>query len=151
MGVPTGPSLALIRFAYRAVTHAFAALRLLPMNARDKDIEILALRHQIAVLQRQLGAAKPAFRPEDRACLAALLTPLPRAILRRLRLLVQPDTSARCDGPGHFPRMHPTLPGPRFVIGRGSHVPHGLFNTTARSPPPSGPTFPTPRLAIPFA
>jgi hypothetical protein len=34
----------------------FAALRLLPMGDRDKDVEILALRHQITVLERQLGA-----------------------------------------------------------------------------------------------
>ncbi|MET8208808.1 hypothetical protein ABZT51_22665 [Streptomyces sp. NPDC005373] len=52
----------LIRFAYLAFTHAFAALRLLPMNACDKDLKILALRHQITVLQRQLGPAKTAFR-----------------------------------------------------------------------------------------
>lgn len=85
----------LIRFAYLAVTHAFAALRLLPMNARDKDIEILALRHQITVLQRQLSPAKTAFRSEDRAFLAALLTPPPRAVPRRPRLLVHPDTVLR--------------------------------------------------------
>ncbi|MBO3752791.1 AAA family ATPase [Streptosporangiaceae bacterium NEAU-GS5] len=35
--------------------HAFAALRLLPMSDRGKDVEILVLRHQITVLQRQLG------------------------------------------------------------------------------------------------
>jgi hypothetical protein len=39
-----------------SVTNTFAALRLLPMSDRDKDVEILALRHQIMVLQRQLGA-----------------------------------------------------------------------------------------------
>ncbi|MGW6357643.1 hypothetical protein ACWFR5_21305 [Streptomyces sp. NPDC055092] len=61
----------LIRFAYLAVTHAFAALRLLPMNARDKDIEILALRHQMTVLQRRLGPAKAAFRIEGPAFLSA--------------------------------------------------------------------------------
>ena len=41
----------LVRFAYLAVTHAFAALRLLPMTDREKDVEMLALRHQLAVLQ----------------------------------------------------------------------------------------------------
>ncbi|WP_066374956.1 hypothetical protein [Herbidospora mongoliensis] len=46
----------LLRLAYLAVTNAFAALRLLPMGDRDKDVEILALRHQITVLERQLGA-----------------------------------------------------------------------------------------------
>ncbi|MEV6701817.1 integrase, partial [Streptomyces sp. NPDC051453] len=82
----------LLRLAYLTVTNAFAMLRLLPMSDRDKDAEILALRHQITVVERQLGAERVKFTPEDRAFLAALLMPLPRQTLRRLRLLVQPDT-----------------------------------------------------------
>lgn len=46
-------------FAYLAVTHAFAALRLLPLTDREKDVEILALRNQLTVLQRQLGDRRP--------------------------------------------------------------------------------------------
>jgi hypothetical protein len=42
------------RLAYLAVTNAFAALGLPPVGDRDKDVEILALRHQISVLERQL-------------------------------------------------------------------------------------------------
>ncbi|WP_211370248.1 helix-turn-helix domain-containing protein [Nonomuraea turkmeniaca] len=86
----------LLRLAYLTVTNTFAALRLLPMGDRDKDVEILALRHQITVLERQLGAdTRVRFAPEDRAFLAALLTSLPREVLRRLRLLVRPDTVLR--------------------------------------------------------
>jgi transposase len=85
----------LVRFAYLAVAHAFAALRLLPMTDHEKDIEILALRHQLTVLQRQLGDHRPRLQPEDRAFLAALLVPLSRATLSRLRLLVSPDTVLR--------------------------------------------------------
>jgi putative transposase len=85
----------LLRLAYIAVNNAFAALRLLPIGDRDKDIEILALRHQITVLERQFGPNKAKFALEDRAFLAALLAPLPRGALRRLRLLVQPDTVLR--------------------------------------------------------
>ncbi|WP_405535180.1 hypothetical protein OG787_12045 [Streptomyces sp. NBC_00075] len=85
----------LLRLAYLAVTNAFAAVRLLPMSDRDKDAEILVLRHQVMVLERQLGADRVEFGPEDRAFLAALLAPLPREVLRRLRLLVQPDTVLR--------------------------------------------------------
>ncbi|GGN96079.1 hypothetical protein GCM10011579_097120 [Streptomyces albiflavescens] len=85
----------LLRLAYLAVTNAFAAVRLLPMSDRDKDAEILVLRHQVMVLERQLGADKVKFGPEDRAFLAALLAPLPREVLRRLRLLVKPDTVLR--------------------------------------------------------
>jgi hypothetical protein len=71
----------LVRFAYLAVTHAFAALRLLRMTDREKDVEILALRHQLTVLQRQLGNQRPRLRSEDRALLAALLSPLSRMAL----------------------------------------------------------------------
>ncbi|MBO3752405.1 integrase core domain-containing protein [Streptosporangiaceae bacterium NEAU-GS5] len=86
----------LVRLAYLTLTNAFAALRLLPRGDRDKDVEILVLRHQITVLQRQLGSStKVRFTPEDRAFLAALLTSLPREGLRRLRLLVSPDTVLR--------------------------------------------------------
>jgi hypothetical protein len=45
----------LLRLAYLSVTNVCALLRLLPASDRDKDVEILALRHQIAVLERQLG------------------------------------------------------------------------------------------------
>jgi hypothetical protein len=85
----------LIRFAYLAVAHAVAALRLLPMSDREKDVEILALRHQLTVLQRQLGDQRPQLRPEDSAILAALLASLARVTLHRLRLLVSPDTVLR--------------------------------------------------------
>jgi hypothetical protein len=50
------------------------------------DAEILALRHQITVLERQPGPKRVKFAPEDRAFLAALLAPLPCQVLRRLRL-----------------------------------------------------------------
>lgn len=85
----------LVRFAYLAVSQVFAALWLLRRTEREKDVEILALRHQLAVLRRQLGDQRPRLRPEDRAFLAALLVPLARATLRRLRLLVSPDTMLR--------------------------------------------------------
>ncbi|GAB2817675.1 hypothetical protein GCM10027073_56680 [Streptomyces chlorus] len=70
-------------------------LRLLPLGDRDKDAEILALRHQITVLERQLGKDKVRFTPSDRMFLAALLHQLPRDVLRRVRLLVRPDTVLR--------------------------------------------------------
>jgi hypothetical protein len=67
-------------------------LRPLPGGDRDKDIEILSLRHQLAVLQRQLDGRRVRFDPVDRAWLAALLHPLPRPTLRGLRLLARPAT-----------------------------------------------------------
>jgi transposase len=65
------------------------------MTDREKDVEILALRHQLTILQRQLGDQRPRLRAEDRMFLAALLVPLYRGVLRRLRLLVNPDTVLR--------------------------------------------------------
>jgi transposase InsO family protein len=82
----------LLRLAYLGITNAFALLRLLPGSDRNKDIEILSLRHQLAVLQRQLDGQQIRFQPAERAWLAALLQPLPRPTLRSLRLLVRPDT-----------------------------------------------------------
>ena len=70
----------LLRLAYLGVTNAFAVLRLLPMNNRDKDVEILALRHQITVLERQPGKEKVRFDAGDRAFLAALLHRPPRDV-----------------------------------------------------------------------
>jgi hypothetical protein len=60
----------LLRLAYLGVTNTLALLRLLPMSDRAKDAEILALRHQITVLERQLQGTKVRFTPADRAFLA---------------------------------------------------------------------------------
>lgn len=85
----------LLRLAYLGVTNAFAMLRLLPMSDREKDAEILALRHQIGLLERQLNGQQVRFHASDRAFLASLLHGLPREVLRRMRLLVRPDTVLR--------------------------------------------------------
>jgi len=83
----------LLRLAYLALTNTFTLMRLLPMSDEEKDIEILALRHQLIVLQRQVG--KPAFTQTDRMVLAGLLHYLPVGKLRQLLLLVRPDTLLR--------------------------------------------------------
>jgi putative transposase len=113
-------SAVLLRLAYLGVTNVFALLRLLPARDRDKVIEILALRHQIVILERQLGKARPRFLPSDRAFLAALLRCLPRDVLGRFRLVVRPETVLRwrrdlmaCR---HAARSRPKSPGrPRTV------------------------------------
>jgi hypothetical protein len=66
----------LLRLPYLALTSVFTVIRLLPMSDTDKDIEILTLRHQLAILQRQTG--KPRLTRADRALRAALLHRLPR-------------------------------------------------------------------------
>src|SRR4029453_14146033 len=52
-------------------------------------------RHQITVLERQLQGERVRFHPADRAFLAALLHRLPHDVLRRVRLLVRPETVIR--------------------------------------------------------
>ncbi|PSL51523.1 hypothetical protein B0I31_12053 [Saccharothrix carnea] len=110
----------LLRLAYLGMTNAFALLRLLPISDRDKDVEILALRHHITVLERQLGDTRPRFSPCDRAFLATLLHRLPVATLRRLRLLVRPETILRWHrdliARRHAARSRPESPGrPRTI------------------------------------
>jgi putative transposase len=83
----------LLRLSYLALTNVFAFVRLLPVSDVDKDVEILALRHQLTVLQRQVD--RPRLAPPDRAFLAALLHGLPRSALRQLHLIVSPDTVLR--------------------------------------------------------
>ena len=85
----------LVRLVYLAIVNLFSAVRLLSVGERDKDAEILALRHQVTILERQLGDRRVRFTAVDRTFLAALLSPLRRQALRRLRLLVRPDTVLR--------------------------------------------------------
>jgi len=78
------------------------------------------LRHQITVLQRQLGTTRPRFSGSDRAFLAAVLHRLPRGLLGRIRLLVRPDTVLRWHrdllARRHAARSRPGRPGrPRTV------------------------------------
>jgi hypothetical protein len=44
----------LLRLSYLALTGMVTLLRLVPMSNADKDIEILVLRHQLAVLRRRV-------------------------------------------------------------------------------------------------
>ncbi|MFE2964354.1 hypothetical protein ACFXKC_11900 [Streptomyces sp. NPDC059340] len=83
----------LLRLVYLAVTNTVSLIHLLPMSEREKAIEILVLRHQLSVLQRQ--AAKHAFTHDDRFLLAGLLHHQQLEKLRRLQLLVRPDTILR--------------------------------------------------------
>ncbi|MGC5660370.1 hypothetical protein ACN261_08185 [Micromonospora sp. WMMD723] len=107
----------LLRLAYLDVTNALALLRLLPMSDRDKDAEILALRHQIMVLGRQLGGDRVRFNPADRAWLTALLHPLPRTLLHQLRLLVRPETVLHWHR-DLIARRHARQSRPRGPVGR---------------------------------
>jgi putative transposase len=82
-----------LRFAYLAVVRVFGWLALLTRSDRAKDTEILILRHQVAVLQRQVTT--PRLSWADRAVLSALARLLPRSHMRQLRLIVSPRTLLR--------------------------------------------------------
>jgi putative transposase len=71
----------------------FGWLALLARSDRAKDAEILILRHQVAVLQRQVKTPKLSWA--DRAVLAALARLLSGSQLRQLRLIVSPRTLLR--------------------------------------------------------
>jgi putative transposase len=131
----------LMRLAYLGVTNVFALLRLLPVSSRDKDAEILALRHQLLVLQRQLGPDRVRFTPADRALLAALLHRLPRHVLRRLHLVVRPGYRAPV-APRHArapacPPFPPPVTGPTAdrVLGPRPGTAAGPRESRVRVPP----------------
>ena len=59
----------LSKFAYLTLCRSIQLLVLLARGDAAKDLEILVLRHQLAVLRRQ--TARPRLKPTDRALLAA--------------------------------------------------------------------------------
>jgi len=78
-----------VRLTRRA--NLFALVWLLGRSHRSKELEILVLRHELAILRRQ--AAPPKLTRADRALLAALSRSLPRAAWTSFR--VKPDTLLR--------------------------------------------------------
>ena len=83
-----------LRFVFLLATRLAAWMRLSRREETWKTAEILILRHQLAVLQRQQpGRVK--LNWADRALLAALLGAIPRSRRQGLRLLVTPDTMLR--------------------------------------------------------
>ena len=77
-----------VRVLYRLLV-GLAALAV--RSGRAKDLEIVVLRHQVAVLRRQV--ARPALTEADRSLLAAVGRALPRR--QRRGWLVTPDTLLR--------------------------------------------------------
>src|ERR1017187_6959108 len=77
---------------YLGLCRVLGPLRSSPQTETDKDIEIMVLRHQVLILERQLNA-RVAYRPVDRAILAALSRLLAR--WRWRSFLVTPETLLR--------------------------------------------------------
>jgi transposase InsO family protein len=76
---------------YRLVRRVVEFARLHRMSDVAKDAEILVLRHQLAVLRRQVG--RPRFSWSDRAVIAALARLVPRE--RWATFLITPETILR--------------------------------------------------------
>ena len=83
-----------LRFVFLLITRMTSWLRLSRREEAWKTAEILLLRHQLAVLQRQ-QPRRPNLNWADRALLAILLSVIPKARRHGLRLLVTPDTILR--------------------------------------------------------
>src|SRR5436190_3332544 len=82
----------LCRYLYWSLRRLLALVVLRRRSEREKEIEILVLRHQLRVLERQV--ARPQLTQADRALLAAFTRVLPRAAWKR-SLFVAPGTVLR--------------------------------------------------------
>jgi len=81
----------LSKLAYLTLCRSILLLVLLVRGDAAKDLEILVLRHQLAVLRRQ--TPRPKLEPADRALLAAVSRVLPRSGWSCF--LVRPETLLR--------------------------------------------------------
>ena len=80
-----------LRLLYLIFCQLIAWLGLLTRSQTSKNAEILVLRHEVAVLRRQVARPRPAW--SDRALLAALTRLLPKQ--RRRHRVVTPETLLR--------------------------------------------------------
>jgi putative transposase len=83
-----------LRFAFLLITRVASWLQLSRREETWRIAEILIMRHQLAVLQRQ-QPRHPKLSWADRALLATLLGLIPKARRHGPRLLVTPDTILR--------------------------------------------------------
>src|SRR5664279_2338917 len=85
-----------LRLVYLSISRLFGWLRLSRRSESWKSAEILLLRHQLTVLQRQLKA-RPKLSWSDRALIALLLDVIRKRHRAGRRLSVTPQTVRRGD------------------------------------------------------
>jgi putative transposase len=103
-----------LRLLYLLLRQVMGWLALLARSSAARDVELLMLRHEVAVLRRQV--ARPPLDWADRAVLAGLARLLPRPSWRGL--FVRPETLLCWHrGPGPAQLELPTPAGPSHRSG----------------------------------
>jgi putative transposase len=84
-----------LKLVFLVVSRVMSLIRLSRRESWWKDAEILMLRHQLAVAERERPRARTRLTWPDRAWLALLAGTLPAERLAAMRLLVTPGTILR--------------------------------------------------------